>query len=242
GCALPPPRRGRPRVRVHDRGLHEDAGGDLRGRTEDPRARLRRIAGDHRVGHALLIIDPPRHRPRGRWPVDAPPAFGLLAPVIRLRDVHKHYRQGETEVAAVDGVSLDVPRGAFLAVMGPSGSGKSTLLQLIAGLDPPTSGEIAIDDRPLHRMPDDELTVFRRRHVGIVFQFFNLLPTLTAEENVGLPLVLDGFGARAVRPRALAMLERVGLAHRRRHFPDQLSGGEMQRVAIARALVTEPLV
>jgi len=162
--------------------------------------------------------------------------------VIRLRDVHKHYRQGEAEVAAVDGVSLDVPRGAFLAVMGPSGSGKSTLLQLIAGLDTPTSGEIAIDERPLHRMPDDELTVFRRRHVGIVFQFFNLLPTLTAEENVGLPLVLDGLGARAVRPRALAMLERVGLAHRRRHFPDQLSGGEMQRVAIARALVTEPLV
>ena len=160
--------------------------------------------------------------------------------MIALSDVHKVFRQGETEVRALAGVSFEVAAGEFVAIRGPSGSGKSTLLHLIGGLDVPSAGEIRIDGAPLSRLSDDELTVFRRRRIGIVFQFFNLLPTLSAEENVALPLLLDGARARDARPRALAALEQVGLAHRRRHRPDELSGGEMQRAAVARALVIEP--
>jgi len=153
--------------------------------------------------------------------------------MIALADVHKVFRQGETEVRALAGVSLDIAAGEFVAVRGPSGSGKSTLLHLIGGLDLPSGGEIRIDGALLSDLSDDELTIFRRRKIGVVFQFFNLLPTLSAEENVALPLLLDGI-------RAAAALERVGLAHRGRHRPDQLSGGEMQRAAVARALVIEP--
>ena len=160
--------------------------------------------------------------------------------MIALSDVHKVFRQGETEVRALAGVSFEVAAGEFVAIRGPSGSGKSTLLHLIGGLDVPSAGEIRIDGALLSRLSDDELTVFRRRRIGIVFQFFNLLPTLSAEENVALPLLLDGARARDARPRALAALEQVGLAHRRRHRPDELSGGEMQRAAVARALVIEP--
>ena len=160
--------------------------------------------------------------------------------MIALSDVHKVFRQGETEVRALAGVSLDVAAGEFVAIRGPSGSGKSTLLHLIGGLDVPSAGEIRIDGALLSRLSDDELTVFRRRKIGFVFQFFNLLPTLSAEENVALPLLLDGVRARDARPRALAALEQVGLTHRRRHRPDELSGGEMQRAAVARALVIEP--
>ena len=160
--------------------------------------------------------------------------------MIALSDVHKVFRQGEAEVRALAGVSLEVAAGEFVAIRGPSGSGKSTLLHLIGGLDVPSAGDIRIDGALLSRLSDDELTVFRRRRIGIVFQFFNLLPTLSAEENVALPLLLDGARARDARPRALAALEQVGLAHRRRHRPDELSGGEMQRAAVARALVIEP--
>ena len=160
--------------------------------------------------------------------------------MIALSDVHKVFRQGETEVRALAGVSFEVAAGEFVAIRGPSGSGKSTLLHLIGGLDVPSAGDIRIDGALLSRLSDDELTVFRRRRIGIVFQFFNLLPTLSAEENVALPLLLDGARARDARPRALAALEQVGLAHRRRHRPDELSGGEMQRAAVARALVIEP--
>ena len=160
--------------------------------------------------------------------------------MIALSDVHKVFRQGETEVRALAGVSFEVAAGEFVAIRGPSGSGKSTLLHLIGGLDVPSAGEIRIDGALLSRLTDDELTVFRRRKIGFVFQFFNLLPTLSAEENVALPLLLDGVRARDARPRALAALEQVGLAHRRRHRPDELSGGEMQRAAVARALVIEP--
>jgi len=160
--------------------------------------------------------------------------------MIALADVHKVFRQGETEVRALAGVSLDIAAGEFVAVRGPSGSGKSTLLHLIGGLDLPSGGEIRIDGALLSDLSDDELTIFRRRKIGVVFQFFNLLPTLSAEENVALPLLLDGIRARAARSRAAAALERVGLAHRGRHRPDQLSGGEMQRAAVARALVIEP--
>jgi len=162
--------------------------------------------------------------------------------MIALRDVRKVYRQGETEVRALDGVTLDVAPGAFVSIMGPSGSGKSTLLHLMGGLDTPSAGEIVIDGTPISRMSDDELTIFRRRKIGFVFQFFNLLPTYTAEENVALPLVLDRRPARDVRRRVEEALERVGLAHRRRHRPDEMSGGEMQRVAIARALVIDPVL
>jgi putative ABC transport system ATP-binding protein len=160
--------------------------------------------------------------------------------MISLREVEKRFRLGESEVRALDHVSLDIERGEFVSVVGPSGSGKSTLLHLMGGLDQPTSGDIRIDGVSLARMSDDELTIFRRRQIGVVFQFFNLLPTLSAEENVALPLMLDGRGRREIEPKVAAALERVGLAHRRRHRPDELSGGEMQRVAIARALVIEP--
>ena len=162
--------------------------------------------------------------------------------MIALRDVHKVYRQGEGEVPALGGVTLDIATGAFVSIMGPSGSGKSTLLHLMGGLDTPSRGDVVIDGTPISRMTDDEITIFRRRKIGFVFQFFNLLPTYTAEENVALPLVLDRRPARDVRRHVDEALERVGLAHRRRHRPDELSGGEMQRVAIARALAIEPLL
>jgi putative ABC transport system ATP-binding protein len=161
---------------------------------------------------------------------------------VRLENVVKSYGRGETAVRAVAGVSLAVAPREFVAIVGPSGSGKSTLLHLMAGLDLPDAGQVFVGGQPLAELSDDAVTVLRRRRIGVVFQFFNLLPMLTAEENVALPLVLDGVRLRAARPRARAMLERVGLGHRARHRPDQLSGGEMQRVAIARALVTGPLV
>jgi putative ABC transport system ATP-binding protein len=162
--------------------------------------------------------------------------------MITVRDVHKVFRQGDADVPALAGVSLEVAAGDFVAIMGPSGSGKSTLLHLMGGLDTPTAGEIVIDGTPLSRMSDDEITIFRRRKIGFVFQFFNLLPTYTAEENVALPLQLDRRRGREVRERVGAALARVGLANRARHRPDELSGGEMQRVAIARALVVDPIL
>jgi len=160
--------------------------------------------------------------------------------MIALREVHKVYRQGANDVAALAGVSLEVAGGEFVSIMGPSGSGKSTLLHLMGGLDLPTAGDVRIGDASIARMTDDEVTIFRRRKIGFVFQFFNLLPTLSAEENVALPLALDRRPTKEIRPRVQAALEQVGLAARRHHKPDELSGGEMQRVAIARALVIEP--
>jgi putative ABC transport system ATP-binding protein len=162
--------------------------------------------------------------------------------MLAVRDATKSYRQGDVEVKALAGVTLDVAAGEFVAIVGPSGSGKSTLLHLMGGLDAPTSGDVLIDGAPISRMSDDEVTIFRRRAIGFVFQFFNLLPTLSAEENVALPLLLDGRRPRDVRDRVSAALDAVGLAHRRKHRPDELSGGEMQRAAIARALVIEPKV
>jgi putative ABC transport system ATP-binding protein len=162
--------------------------------------------------------------------------------MLAVRDATKSYRQGDAEVKALAGVTLDIAAGEFVAIVGPSGSGKSTLLHLLGGLDMPSSGDVLIDGAPISRMSDDEVTIFRRRSIGFVFQFFNLLPTLSAEENVALPLLLDGKRSRDVRPKVEAALEAVGLAHRRSHRPDELSGGEMQRVAIARALVIDPKV
>jgi putative ABC transport system ATP-binding protein len=160
--------------------------------------------------------------------------------MIELKDVTKVFSQGSAQIRALDGVSLTVPAGRFLSVMGPSGSGKSTLLHLVGGLDAPTAGDISIDGESLSRMTDDEITVFRRRKIGFVFQFFHLLPTLNVEENVALPLLLDGRRLRDVRVRVEELLAAVGLSNRRTHRPDELSGGEMQRVAVARALVAEP--
>jgi len=160
--------------------------------------------------------------------------------MIRLVDVRKSYTQGESEVIALAGVSLEIARGEFAAVMGPSGSGKSTLLHLVGGLDRPSAGDVLVDGKIISQMDDDAVTLFRRKNVGFIFQFFNLLPTLTAIENAALPLVLDGRSEREANARAEALLARVGLAARRDHLPEQLSGGEIQRLAIARALVFDP--
>jgi putative ABC transport system ATP-binding protein len=160
--------------------------------------------------------------------------------MIRLIDVRKSYAQGGSEVTALAGVSLQIARGEFAAVMGPSGSGKSTLLHLIGGLDRPSAGDVVVDGKVISQMDDDAVTLFRRSKIGFIFQFFNLLPTLTGIENVALPLVLDGRSEREAEARAEAVLARVGLAARRNHLPEQLSGGEIQRLAIARALVFDP--
>jgi ABC-type lipoprotein export system ATPase subunit len=160
--------------------------------------------------------------------------------MIRCLDVRKVYRQGDNEVASLAGVSLDIPAGAFAVIMGPSGSGKSTLLHLIGGLDRPTSGDLLVDGRLIGQMSDEEITLFRRTHIGFIFQFFNLLPTLTALENVALPFVLDGRSGGEGRQRAELLLAKVGLEKRKGHLPEAMSGGEIQRIAIARALAFNP--
>jgi putative ABC transport system ATP-binding protein len=157
-------------------------------------------------------------------------------------NVVKRFRQGDREVSALAGVSVDVAEGSFLAIMGASGSGKSTLLHLMAGLAVPDSGRIVIRNENLAKMNDRQLTLFRRRHIGLVFQSFNLIPTLTAEENVALPLLLDGQSEQDVRPKVCGIMESLGLTGRLNHRPDAMSGGEQQRVAIGRALVTDPAV
>jgi len=162
--------------------------------------------------------------------------------MIQLKHVSRSYTHGSKEIRALSNITLNISTGAFLSVMGPSGSGKSTLLNLIGGLDQPSSGEIFIDDRPLHGISDNELTLIRRRRVGFIFQFFNLLPILTASENVALPLLLDGVPFSKIKTKVEAQLQKVGLGNRIEHRPEQLSGGEMQRVAIARALITAPAV
>ena len=160
--------------------------------------------------------------------------------MIRLIDVHKRYIQGRNEITALAGLSLDIEKGEFAVIMGPSGSGKSTLLHLIGGLDRPTQGEVLVDGRIVSQMADDEVTLFRRTRIGFVFQFFNLLPTLTALENVMLPLILDGRVGADSNLRAKTLLQRVGLEGRSDHLPEELSGGETQRLAIARALAFNP--
>jgi putative ABC transport system ATP-binding protein len=160
--------------------------------------------------------------------------------MIRCIDVRKIYRQGENDITALAGVSLDIIKGSFVVIMGPSGSGKSTLLHLIGGLDRPSSGEVLVDNRLLGQMVDDEVTLFRRTKIGFVFQFYNLLPTLTALENVTLPFVLDGVSKTEADRKAQLLLEKVGLEQRKHHLPEELSGGEIQRVAMARALAFDP--
>jgi putative ABC transport system ATP-binding protein len=161
--------------------------------------------------------------------------------MIRLTGVCKQF-DGKRNVTALDGIDLTIDRGEMLAIMGPSGSGKSTLLNLIGGLDTPTSGEIVLDGARLAGLSDDELTRVRRDKIGFVFQFFNLLPTLTCLENVALPLHLRGWPRKKIEARARELLGTVGLAQRLEHLPEELSGGERQRVAIARALSVYPPV
>ena len=160
--------------------------------------------------------------------------------MISLQNVNRYYEAGERSVHALDRVSLTIARHEFVAVVGPSGCGKSTLLHLIAGLDRPTAGEIVVDGLNLTTADDAALTQFRRRQLGLVFQFFNLLPTMNALENVSLPLLLQGVPLAAATARAREILALVGLTNRATHFVYQLSGGEQQRTAIARALVHRP--
>ncbi len=159
---------------------------------------------------------------------------------VEIQGLTKVFGSGETEVRALDGVDLEVVNGEMMAIMGPSGSGKSTLLHLLGALETPTAGSIALAGREFAGLDDKELTLLRREGIGFVFQFFNLLPALTAEENVLLPALIAGKNDRAMRRRASELLDRVGLAPRSEHLPSELSGGEQQRVSIARALLMEP--
>jgi putative ABC transport system ATP-binding protein len=163
-------------------------------------------------------------------------------PLLEVRRLAVSFGEGSTRVEVLRGVDLDVARGEFLAVMGASGSGKSTLLHLIAGLAEPTAGSIVVDGVELVGLDDDRLTAMRRRRIGVVFQSFNLLPVLTALENVALPLAVDGVPRVEAERRGMAALARVGVAHRAAHVPSAMSGGEQQRVAIARAIVAEPVL
>ena len=161
-------------------------------------------------------------------------------PAVETEDLRRFYGEGETEVRALDGVSMRIERGEMVAIMGPSGSGKSTLLHLLGALETPSGGTIALAGRRFESLGERELTLLRRETIGFVFQFFNLLPALSAEENVVLPALIAGRRDDATRARAVELLERVGLGPRREHLPAELSGGEQQRVSIARALLLEP--
>ena len=161
-------------------------------------------------------------------------------PIVWLRGVGKSFREGEQRRPVLESVDLDVAAGSFVAVLGRSGTGKSTLLNLISGIDIPDTGEIIVAGTPIHAIGEQERSLFRRRRIGFVFQFFNLLPTLTVEENVLLPMQLNRLDATPEAARAL--LDSVGLADRHASFPDRLSGGEQQRVAIARALAGDPAI
>jgi putative ABC transport system ATP-binding protein len=162
--------------------------------------------------------------------------------MLEVQDLRKNYLQGKVTVKALDGITFATAEGEFIGITGPSGSGKSTLLNLISGLDQPTAGDVRIDGQSIVALSDAALTRLRRTKLGFIFQFFNLLPTLTAADNVALPMLLEGKNRKAAYQRAEEMLDRVGLAPRLAHRPDELSGGEQQRVAIARALVFDPVL
>ncbi len=180
---------------------------------------------------------------RGPHPLEDQPAAGSSTPIIRLGGIEKLYRTGRVEHAALRGVDLDVAPGELMAIVGPSGSGKSTILNIVTGIDRPTAGTVTVTGRDLNELDEEELATWRGEHVGIVFQFFQLLPTLTARENVMLPLDFARRGSVSERSdRAAARLGQVGLSDHLDQFPAELSGGEQQRVAIARALACDPLL
>ena len=158
--------------------------------------------------------------------------------VLEVKELTKKYGQGESEVIALDHVSFSVERGEFVAIIGASGSGKSTLMNMIGGLDHPTGGSVIIEENDITSMSDDELAIFRRRNLGIIYQFYNLIPTLTAEENIALPWKLDG--RKENKKRLAEILQLLGLEKRAKHLPGQMSGGQQQRVSIGRALINEP--
>ncbi len=164
------------------------------------------------------------------------------ASVVRVRNVSKSYRRGDFTVPVLTGINLDIPRGDFLAVMGPSGSGKSTLLNLIAGIDRTDNGSIVIDGQDIAALSESELAKWRAGNVGFIFQFYNLIPVLTAFENVDLPLHLTGLTGKQRKEHVRTALAMVNLEERMDHYPNQLSGGEQQRVAIARAIVSDPAI
>jgi putative ABC transport system ATP-binding protein len=164
----------------------------------------------------------------------------MAGPIVRVSGVHKFFQRGSEQIDVLNDLSLEVPEGEFLALMGPSGSGKTTLLNLIAGLDQPSAGEIRVGDQLISEMSEAQLARWRTRHVGFVFQFYHLLPVLTAYENVEMPLLLLPLSAAERRRQVLTALELVGLSDRLWHRPGQLSGGQQQRVGIARAIVTDP--
>ncbi len=166
----------------------------------------------------------------------------MAEPFIRIHDLHRDFSMGHTTVRALDGLSLTIEKGEFLGVMGPSGSGKSTLLHLLGGLDRPTAGHIWVDGQDITALDENSLAAYRRREVGFVFQFFHLIPTMTALENVEFPMVFARVPPAKRHARARQLLEMVGLADRAGHRPTELSGGEQQRVAIARALVNDPAI
>ncbi len=164
----------------------------------------------------------------------------MQPPFVRITGLEKHFHMGSTTVVALDGINIDLPSNSFTVVMGPSGSGKTTLLYLVGGLDRPTAGQISVDEQRLDEMDENKLAQFRRKTVGFIFQSFNLVASMTAEENVGFPMQFAGIAPRERVKRSRELLEQVGLGDRRRHHPDELSGGQQQRVAIARALVNNP--
>ena len=158
--------------------------------------------------------------------------------VLEVKELTKKYGQGESEVIALDHVSFSVERGEFVAIIGASGSGKSTLMNMIGGLDHPTGGSVIIEENDISSMSEDELAIFRRRNLGIIYQFYNLIPTLTAEENIALPWKLDG--RKENKKRLAEILQLLGVEKRAKHLPGQMSGGQQQRVSIGRALINEP--
>ena len=162
--------------------------------------------------------------------------------LLQVEHLKRSYTRGDETVEALRDISLTIDNGQFVTIMGPSGSGKSTLLHLMGGLDRPTSGKVILNGQAIESLSDYELSLFRRKKLGFIFQFFNLLPTLTAIENVALPRLLDGESMKTIEPKARELLKMMGIEKRIDHRPDQLSGGEMQRVAIARALISDPLL
>ena len=160
--------------------------------------------------------------------------------MISVRQLHKTYHRGDEAIAALRGIDLEIGKGEFIVILGPSGGGKSTLLNMLGGIDRPTSGSVTINGFELQNASEEKLTLFRRDHVGFIFQFYNLISALNAIENVSLPLMARGLAYKQARQRATEILKRVGLEHRLEHLPAELSGGEQQRVAIARSIICEP--